>query len=116
MPARLEQIFEPTREMRLSIYKNGDANPFFFVDAIPPIVNGVILQPVAFGPVVVPIVPGDTLAFKIFPSGSPPPANAGVPTFINWNATLTEVPVPEPASVLLVAVGSIVAGTLIRRR
>src|SRR4051812_29486960 len=102
----IEQIFEPTRKMRLSIYKNGNANPFFFVDATPPIVNGVILQPVAFGPVIVPVVPGDKLAFKIFPS----PTGNGIPTFINWNVTLTSTAVPESASAMLVAFGGIVAG------
>lgn len=112
----LEQIFEPTREMRLSIFKNSDANPFFFIDALPPIVNGVILQPVNFGPIMVSIVPGDTLNFRIFPSGSPPPAQAGVPTFINWNVTLTESVVPEPASAMLVAMAGLLFGAVVRRR
>lgn len=112
----LEQIFEPTREMRLSIFKNADATPLFFVDALPPIVNGVILQPVNFGPITVPIVPGDKLNFRIFPSGSPPPAQAGVPTFINWNLTLTETFIPEPASAMLLAIGGILAGAFGRRR
>lgn len=103
----LEQIFEPTREMRLSIYKNGAATPLFFLDALPPIVNGVILQPQNFGPIYVPIVPGDTLAIKVFPSGSPPPAQAGVPTFVNWNATITETDVPEPTSAMLVLIGGV---------
>jgi hypothetical protein len=111
----MEQIFEPTREMRLSIFKNSDATPFFFIDAIPPIVNGVILQPVNFGPITVPIVPGDKLNFRIFPSASPPPPNAGVPTFVNWNVTLTESVIPEPASAMLLAVGGLLVGAVVRR-
>jgi hypothetical protein len=108
----IEQIFEPTRLMRLSIYKNSDATPFFFVNAMPPIVNGVILQPVNFGPISVPIVPGDKLAFKIFPS----PTGNGIPTFINWNVTLTESRVPEPAAAALLAIGGILFGAVVRRR
>jgi hypothetical protein len=104
----LEQEFEPTREMRLSIYKNGAATPSFFVNALPPIVNGVLLQKVAFGPVNIAVNPGDTLKFSLAPSGNPNLAQGNVPTFSAWDVHLNEIAIPEPASIVLLALGAAV--------
>jgi hypothetical protein len=102
----LEQVFEPTREMRLSIFKNNSATPFFTKDALPPTVNGVLLNRVNFSGAGIAISPGDTLRFQLAGSGSPPPANAGVSTFLAWNVRLQETRgvVPEPASASLLLV------------
>ncbi|MEX2307981.1 MAG: PEP-CTERM sorting domain-containing protein [Pirellulales bacterium] len=112
----IEQLFEPNREMRLSIYKNASATPFFSVDALPPIVNGVLLQRVDFGPVDVAIQPGDTLLMTVFPSNDPPPSQAHIPTFAAWNLTFTEFVIPEPASMMLLMFGAIAVGMADFRR
>jgi hypothetical protein len=103
-----EQVFEKTREMRLSIYKNGSATPFYFVNALPPIVDGVILQKVTVGPVDIAVNPGDTLKFSVAPSGNPNIAQGNVPTFVAWDVQLNEkAVVPEPASIMLLIVGGL---------
>src|SRR5688500_3049836 len=47
----IEQMFETNRRMRLRIFKNGSATAATTVDALPPIVDGVVLQKVNFGPI-----------------------------------------------------------------
>jgi len=107
-----EQLFEPARVLRISVYKNSDPTPVFFVDAKPPIVNGVILQRVDFGPVTIPVAPGDTLKFFGDGSGA---GGTGVVTFGAWDARLTEVVIPEPGSAGLLVTG-LLAWVARRRR
>ena len=85
-----EQLFEQNREMRLSVFKNGSAVPEFFVDALPPIVDGVVLQRVNWGPMSVAVNPGDTLLLKFDASFDPPPSNAQSVTFFVWDMRITE--------------------------
>lgn len=102
----MEQEFEKTREIRLSIYKNGSATPFYFVNALPPIIDGLILQKVNIGPIDIAVNPGDTLKFSMAPSGNPNLAQGGVPTFIAWDVQLNEkAVVPEPATIVSLVVG-----------
>jgi hypothetical protein len=103
----MQQEFEKNREIRLSIYKNGSATPLYFVNALPPIVDGVVLQKVTFGPVNVAVSPGDTLTFSMAPSGNPNLSQGGVPTFIAWDVKLNEIAIPEPASILLLVLGGL---------
>lgn len=99
----IEQMFETARRLRISVYKNSNPVPVFFVDALPPIVNGVLLQKVDFGPVTIPVAPGDTLKFFGDGSGA---GGTGVVTFGAWNARLTEVvAIPEPATAGLLITG-----------
>jgi hypothetical protein len=107
----IEQMFEDARRLRLSIFKNGAANASFTVDALPPIVNGVLLQRVDFGAVNVPVVAGDTLKFRVDGSGT---GGNGVPTFGAWNVILSEN-VPEPASAGMLVAG-VTAMLACRRR
>jgi hypothetical protein len=107
----IEQMFEDARRLRLAIFKNADATASFFVDSLPPIANGVALQRVDFGPVVITVAPGDTLKFRVDGSGT---GGNGVPTFGAWNVVLTEA-VPEPASAGLAA-GGLVALLALRSR
>ena len=101
----IEQMFETARRMRLQVFKNGAATAEFFVDSLPPIVNGVILQRVNFGPFDVAAGPGDTLEFFVDGSGA---GGNGVPTFVAWNVELREAMViPEPTSALLLMVGAV---------
>jgi hypothetical protein len=103
----IEQIFETSRVMRLSVFKNGSATASFTVDALPPIVNGVILQKVNFGPIDIAVSPGDTLRLLMDGSGA---GGNGIPTFVAWDVTLAEaaVVIPEPASAaLFVIVGAV---------
>jgi len=107
----IEQMFEQSRVQRLAVFKNNDANASFFVDTLPPIVNGVILQKVDFGPWNIPVSPGDTLKFRVDGSGA---GGSGVPTFVAWDVALTEI-VPEPATAgMLLACGLGMIG--LRRR
>ncbi len=101
----LEQMFEQARRMRLSVFKNGSSTPELTVDAMPPIVNGVLLQRVDFGPTNVAVNPGDTLLFRMDGSGA---GGTGVPTFSAWNVVLAEaqVVIPEPASFVLCLLGA----------
>jgi hypothetical protein len=97
----MEQEFQNNREMRLSIYKNGSATPFYFVNALPPLVDGVVLQKVNIGPLNVAVNPGDTLTFGMAPSGNPNLDQGNVPTFIAWDVQVNEIAVPEPASITM---------------
>lgn len=100
----IEQLFETARRMRLSVYKNNSATASFFVDSLPPIVNGVILQKVTFGPADILVQPGDTLKFVLDGSGT---GGNGIPTFAAWDVTLTEKTlVPEPTALCLLALGA----------
>jgi hypothetical protein len=104
---QLEQEFQNNREMRLSIYKNGSATPLYFVNALPPIVDGVILQKVTIGPIDVAVNPGDTLKFSLAPSGNPNLDQGNVPTFAAWDVQLNEkAVVPEPATIVSLAVAA----------
>jgi hypothetical protein len=103
----MEQEFEPTREIRLSIYKNGSATPFYFVNALPPVVNGLVLQKVNIGPVDIAVNPGDSLRFSMAPSSTDPANPKSVPTFIAWDVQLNEKAIPEPGSMALLAIGAV---------
>ncbi len=103
----IEQLFAnpdpaPGRIQRLAVYKNGAATPAFFVDSLPPIVDGVLLNRVNFGPVTIPVVPGDTLNFLVDGSGA---GGNGIVTFVAWDVQLNEAVVPEPATVGLMLTG-----------
>lgn len=100
----IEQLFETARRLRISVYKNDSSTASFFADALPPIVNGVLLQRVNFGPFDIPVAPGDTLKFVMDGSGA---GGNGIATFGAWDVTLTEKTlVPEPTAVCLLAVGA----------
>lgn len=110
----IEQLFETARRMRISVYKNDSATASYFVDALPPIVNGVILQKVTFGPADILVSSGETLKFVLDGSGA---GGTGVATFAAWDVTLTEKTlVPEPTAVCLLALGAgLIWGTGRRR-
>jgi hypothetical protein len=100
----LEQLFEQTRILRLSIFKNGSAAADFFVDAVPPVVDGLVLNQVNFTKSFN-IAPGDTLKFRVDGSGA---GGSGVPTFGAWNVVLSETAaVPEPACISLLGLGAL---------
>lgn len=104
----IEQLFEPTRVLRLSVYKNGSASPSYFIDSQPPTVNGVILNRVDFGPAEIAVSPGDTLNFVVDGSGE---GGEGIPTFAAWDVTLTEARVvPEPATVCMLILATMLLG------
>lgn len=109
----IEQLFETARRMRLSVFKNGSATAAFTVDALPPIVNGVLLQKVNFGPLDVLVSSGDTLLFRMDGSGE---GGNGIPTFVAWDLSLSEaVVVPEPMTIALLLAGLAAIG-LVKRR
>lgn len=110
----IEQLFETARRLRLSIFKNNSATASYFVDSKPPIVNGVLLQRVNFGPADILVSPGDTLKFVLDGSGA---GGTGVATFAAWDVTLTEKSlVPEPSTVCLLALAAGLIGGGGRRR
>ncbi|HMP06573.1 MAG TPA: hypothetical protein PJ982_09505, partial [Lacipirellulaceae bacterium] len=113
----IEQLFEnpdpaPGRIQRLSVFKNGAAYPSFFVDSLQPVVDGVILNRVDFGPVLIPVVPGDTLRFLVDGSGA---GGNGIVTFVAWNVQLHEA-VPEPAAAGLAMASCVALLAAARRR
>lgn len=101
----IEQMFETARRMRLSVFKNGSATAEFTVDSLPPIVNGVVLQRVNFGPTNIAVNPGDTLRFLMDGSGA---GGNNVPTFSAWNVELREIPEPTGIVLLLLAAAGLV--------
>ncbi|MEX2172111.1 MAG: PEP-CTERM sorting domain-containing protein [Pirellulales bacterium] len=110
----IEQLFETARRMRLSVFKNGNATAAFTVDALPPFVNGVLLQRVNFGPLDVFVGAGDTLLFRMDGSGE---GGNGVPTFVAWDLSLREaVVVPEPTTIALLLTGLAVVWAVNRAR
>jgi PEP-CTERM motif len=109
----IEQLFEQQRRLRISVYKNGSATTSAFFDSLPPIVNGVLLQRVDFGPAIIPVQPGDTLNFILDGSGA---GGDGVGTFAAWDVTLREFRIPEPSSLGLFAIGSALVAVNRRRR
>lgn len=109
----IEQLFETSRRLRLKVFKNASATPEFFVDSLPPIVPGVLLQRVDFGPIdIFGINPGDTLKFVVDGSGA---GGNGIPTFGKWDVVLTEI-VPEPTSFALVMLGMLAIGVTSGRK
>lgn len=110
----IEQMFETARRMRISVFKNGSSAAEFTVDSLPPIVNGVILQRVDFGPMDVLVNPGDTLQFLVKGDGA---GGNGIPTFVAWNLDVREIQlVPEPASFMILAMGAGLLCAVGRRR
>jgi hypothetical protein len=110
----IEQMFEKSRQLRLSIFRNSQASPFYFVDALAPTIDGLVLNRVNFGPLNLPVVPGDTLKFRVDGGG----ANGnGVPTFGAWYVVLTETTaIPEPVGAGMIATGAFVLAAWRRRR
>ncbi|MCC6492767.1 MAG: PEP-CTERM sorting domain-containing protein [Pirellulales bacterium] len=109
----IEQLFEQSRVQRLAVFKNGGATALFSVDSLPPIVNGVVLQKVSFGPWDIAVAPGDTLKFRVDGSGA---GGSGVPTFVAWDVTLSEFVIPEPATAGMLAASLTALGMALRRR
>lgn len=97
----IEQMFEKARLMRLSVFKNNSATAAFTFDAMPPVVDGVVLQRVNFGPANIAVNPGDKLRFLMDGSGA---GGNGVPTFVAWNVELREI--PEPTCIVLLLLGA----------
>lgn len=97
----IEQMFEKARRMRLSVFKNNSATAAFTFDAMPPVVDGVVLQRVNFGPANIAVNPGDTLRFLMDGSGA---GGNNVPTFSAWNVELREI--PEPTGIVLLLLGA----------
>jgi hypothetical protein len=96
----VEQMFETARRMRLSVFKNDATSPEFTVDSLPPVVDGVVLQRMNFGPFTVAVNPGDTLRMLMDGSGA---GGNGTPTFSAWNVELREI--PEPGSIAMLLTG-----------
>jgi len=103
----IEQIFEPARVQRLSVFKNDSASPFATIDSQPPIVGGVILQRVDFGPVGIAVAPGDTLRFFIDGSGE---GGDGALTFVAWDVRVTAIPEPSSTALVLLGIGTLLPG------
>ena len=80
----ISQPFEPTRQMQLRIYKNGNTDPFQLIQVADP----GSLNPTALPPAVVAINPGDTLTIEVDGAGS---RGNGVNTFAAWELDILEV-------------------------
>jgi hypothetical protein len=116
----LEQLFEnadpgggPSRIERLSVFKNSSATATYFVDFKIPVVDGILLDRVNFGPIPIAVAPGDTLKFLVDGSGA---GGSGVVTFVAWDVQLNEIAVPEPATAGLLVTGLLAFVGCRRRR